>query len=97
MGGETMATIFLEPADNKKHQLACMEIRPGQWHNRPRQRVLELINNLYTASFSKNIILAMLPFLNLNQTSIHVNQTLKFSISIHINITVQERDFAHFL
>ena len=27
MGGETMATTFLEPADNKKHQLACMQIR----------------------------------------------------------------------
>ena len=60
MGGKTMATTFLEPADNKKHQLACMEIRPGQWHNRPRQRVLEIVNfitTLYTASFSKNIIL----------------------------------------
>ena len=28
MGGETMATTFLEPADNKKHiKLACMQIR----------------------------------------------------------------------
>ena len=67
MGGETMASTFLEPADDKKHQLACMEIRPGQWHNRPTQRVLEIINNS------------------------------NFSISIHINITVQENDFAHFV
>ena len=58
MGGKTMATTFLEPADNKKHQLACMQIRQlANGTTDPGSEYLKLSATLYTASFSKNIIL----------------------------------------